>query len=216
MTLTETCPLKGTGSSFNWTFSANAKLRLPVVCSLSSEKINCDSITLRSSHSKEIHLTHYRMEIVEKKLEEEKVNFNKTVFVKSKISPETYTTRATPALLDSLKLPLIGLGVAIILLIILISAVKLIKGQSNGRVSVNVSNSATSSNISPSCPSTTEVQEEPSKLSHQDAQPGYYYDAMDIAAILAVEPSKRNAFKRRAMDLHSSKLKNNPLLQNQA
>ena len=104
MTLTEICPLNGTGSSFKWTFSANAKLRLPVVCTLSSEKINCDSITLRSSQSKEIQLKHYWMEIVEKKLEEEKININKTVFVKSKISPETYTTPTTPALLDSLKL----------------------------------------------------------------------------------------------------------------
>ena len=39
MTLTETCPLNGTKSSFDWTFSASAKLRLPVVWSLRSKKI---------------------------------------------------------------------------------------------------------------------------------------------------------------------------------
>ena len=66
MTVTETCPTNGTSSSFEWTISANTKLRLPVVCSLHSKLINCNYIVLRSSKSKEVHFTHYRMEPIQK------------------------------------------------------------------------------------------------------------------------------------------------------
>ena len=83
LTLTETCPMNGTKTSFNWTFVSQAKLKLPIVCSLSSDKINCDSVRLQSSQTKEIHLSHYRMQIVEQKMEEEKIHINKTIFVKS-------------------------------------------------------------------------------------------------------------------------------------
>ena len=108
LTLTETCPMNGTKTSFNSTFVSQAKLRLPMVCSLSSNKINCDSIKLQSSQTKEIHLSHYRMEIVEQKLEEEKININNTVFVKSEIISETNILPSSPSLLDRFKWPLIG------------------------------------------------------------------------------------------------------------
>ena len=184
MTMTETCPFNGTWKSFNWTFSSSAKLKLPVVCSLRSTQINCDSVTLRSSQTKEIHLTHYRMQIIEEKLEEEMVNINKTVFIKSEILSEPHFTPTAPTLLDLLKWPLIGTGAAIILIIILITGIKLIKNHSNSGVSVTIQNSATSSNnsptcteatafqaepiILPSCPAAAEVQTGPSELHSQD------------------------------------------------
>ena len=58
------------------------------------------------------------MQIVEEKLEEEKVNINKTVFIKSEVLSEPHFTPTAPTLIDSLKWPLIGIGAAIILIII--------------------------------------------------------------------------------------------------
>ena len=160
------------------------------------------------------------MQIVEEKLEEEKININKTVFVKSEILSE-------PTLIDMLKWPLIGTGAAIILIIILISAFILIKNHSSGGVSVTISNAATSSNespvcteaivnqanpiILPSCPAAAEIQDE---VQFQDAPPDYY-STVDINSILAMKPGDRNAFERRAVTQHSLRMEGNPLPQNQ-
>ena len=227
MTLTENCPMNGTKTSFNWTFVSQAKLRLPMVCSLSSDKINCDSIRLQSSQTKEIHLSHYRMEIVEQKLEEEKININKTVFVKSEVLSETNILPSAPSLLDKLKWPLIGTGAAIVMIIILTSAIILLKNHSSSGVSVNITNAATSSNespvcteafvnqanpiIIPSCPAAAENQDD---VHFQDA-PLDYYSTVDIYSILAMKPEDRNAFERRAVTQQSIRMEENPLPQNQ-
>ena len=101
LTVTETCPSNRTYSSFEWTISANTKLRLPVACSLHSKLINCNSIILRSSESQEVHFYHHRMEIVEQHWEEEKLKINETVFVKRKISMDPLTDATNPLFLDS-------------------------------------------------------------------------------------------------------------------
>ena len=48
LTVTETCPMNGTTT---WTFTSRATLKLPLVCPLSSARINCDSIKLHSSRN---------------------------------------------------------------------------------------------------------------------------------------------------------------------
>ena len=170
------------------------------------------------------------MQVIEEKLEEEKVSINKTVFIRSEISSEPHFTSTTSTLLDLLKWPLIGTGSAIILLIILVTGIKLIRSHSNSGVSVTIQNSATSSNESPicteattfqsepvvlpSCPDAENIQVVPGEMHLQDAPPDYYF-TVDINAILAVNPKDRNAFERRAVVQHSQKLKDNPLLQNQ-
>ena len=226
LTLTETCPLNGTKTSFNWTFVSQAKLKLPIVCSLRSDKINCDSVRLQSSQTKEIHPSHYRMQIVEQKMEEEKININKTIFVKSEILSETHITPSAPSLINMLKWPLIGTGAAVILAIILISAFILIKNRSSSGVTVTITNAATSLSESPVCtdaninqanpvilPSApAEIQEE--ELQFQDA-PQDYYSTVDINAILAVKPGDQNAFERRAANQHSRRMQENPLPQDQ-
>ena len=153
------------------------------------------------------------------------VNINKTVFIKSEVLSEPHLTPTAPTLIDLLKWPLIGTGAAIILIIILISAIKLIKNHSNSGVSVTIQNSATSSNnsptcteatafqaepvILPSCPAAADVQTGPSELHSQDAPPDYY-STVDINAILAVNPKDRNTFERRAVVQHSQRLKITP------
>ena len=57
LTITEICPGNGTLTSQNWTFMSKAKLKLPLVCSIRSDKVNCDSIKLHSSRTEEIHLS---------------------------------------------------------------------------------------------------------------------------------------------------------------
>ena len=130
-------------------------------------------------------------------------NINKTVFIKSEILSEPHFTPTAPTLLDLLKWSLIGRGAAILMIIILISAIKLIKNHSNSGVPVTIQNSAMSSNnsptcteatafqaepnILPACPVAADVQTGPSELHPQDAPPDYY-STVDINAILAVNP----------------------------
>ena len=123
--------MKGSRTSLSWTFVSQAKLRLPIVCFLNSDKINCDSINLQSSQTKEIHLSHYRIQIMEQTFEEEKININKTTFVKTNIPSETHITPAAPSLTDTLKWPLIGTGAAAILIIILTFTFNLVKKHSS-------------------------------------------------------------------------------------
>jgi hypothetical protein len=117
LTITETCPMNGTLSSQIWTFTSQAKLKLPLVCSLHSLKVNCDSVKLHSSRTEEIHLSQYRMEIIEHHLEEKKININSTIFVKSNIDSEQNSLPATTSLLERIKWPLIGSLAAIAFLI---------------------------------------------------------------------------------------------------
>ena len=130
------------------------------MCSLHSEKIYCNSITIRSSKSKEIHLSHYRMKIVEQRWEEEKINVNETNIIKSKISMEPMEAISTSSFLktlDSMKIPLIGSGGAVILIIVLMIAVKLSRDKANIGLSIIVKNSASASNTAPTCPPPTET-----------------------------------------------------------
>ena len=104
--------------------------------------------------------------------------------------------------LDSLKIPLIGSGGAVILSIVLMMAIKILRNQANSGVSVIVKNSASASNNAPTCPESTETSRNP--------QPSYNYKAMDIEAILAVPASKRNPFERQKVARYSERLKSNP------
>merc|ERR1712030_273589 len=88
ITITEHCPLNATTISEDWTFTKMAKLRLPLVCSIISEKFNCSSVKFQSSKVKKIHLTEHRMEVLEQHFEEEKIAINSTVFVRSNIEIE--------------------------------------------------------------------------------------------------------------------------------
>merc|ERR1712030_164019 len=88
----------------------------------------------------------------------------------------------------------------IIMIIILTSAVILLKNHSRSGVSVNITNAATSSNespvctevivnqanpiIIPSCPAAAEIQDD---VQFQDAPPDYY-STVDINSILAMKP----------------------------
>ena len=83
ITMTETCPLNGSTVSSQWTFSSTADIRLPLVCSIKSPKINCSSVSLRTSQTKEIQLEHHRMHIIKDNSDEKKVTLNNTEFIKS-------------------------------------------------------------------------------------------------------------------------------------
>ena len=85
ITLNERCPLNGSTYSSQWTFQSQASINLPIVCSLHSERINCSAIKLKSGTTKELHPTHYRMQIIEQAFEKEKIEKNTTKFVKPNI-----------------------------------------------------------------------------------------------------------------------------------
>ena len=208
LTVIETCPLNGTTISQNWTFSSQAKLKLPLVCSLRSDKINCDSIKLQSSKTKELHMKHYRMEVIEQHLEEEKIDVNSTVFIRSNIKQEENAPPTSTSFLEKMKWPLIGTLAAIASLIFIgLVFICQLKNPSSSGVSVEINNAATSNNESPICtsevsnqynqyytpslPSAPQFQEE---APVQDAPPNYY-STVDIKKILAIPPAQRNPFE---------------------
>ena len=87
LTIEIICPRNGSLSSDTWILtSGNHKLKLPLVCSLHSERINCDSVTLRS-----------------KVITEEESEFNSTSFVRNNIlAIQTYQLVNTPIIICSI------------------------------------------------------------------------------------------------------------------
>ena len=117
ITIEENCPLNGSIHSSKWTFQSKATIKLPIICSLSSEKINCDAVKLKSGATKELHLSHYRMQIMEQTFEKEKIEKNSTKFVKPEID-QVITIKPQPkSLLETIKWPLIGGGASLISII---------------------------------------------------------------------------------------------------
>jgi len=119
ITMVETCPLNGTTVSETWAFNKMAKLKLPLVCSIRSEKVNCNAIKFQSSKIKEIHLTQYRMEVLEQHFEEDKLNINSTVFIRSDIGAEEKSLSNSSPFLKRMKWPIIGSLAAIASIIFL-------------------------------------------------------------------------------------------------
>ena len=85
ITLNETCPHNGSSSSITQEIHSPAIIKLPVVCSLQSEKFNCGAVTLRSAETKEVHMTHHRMiihqdNLVEKEVEIKTIHLSEASF----------------------------------------------------------------------------------------------------------------------------------------
>ena len=118
ITIEENCPLNGSIHSSKWTFQSKATIKLPIVCSLSSQKINCVAVKLKSGATKELHLSHYRMQIVEQNFEKEKIEKNSPDFIRLKID-RVITIKSQPkSLLENIKWPLIGVGASLISIIL--------------------------------------------------------------------------------------------------
>ena len=185
--------------------------------SLRSNKINCDSIKLHSSRTEEIHLSQYRMEIIEQNLEEKKININSTIFVKSNIDSEPISLPASTSLLERIKWPLIGSLAAITFLIFLgLIVICLLKNHSNSGVSVTITNAATSNNdspicnesvVTPSCPTAIQIQ---GNDPVQEAPPAYY-STVDINRLLDIPIANRNAFETRAVLRHMAEMQEKSL-----
>ena len=210
LTMTETCPFNGSTISSKWTFFSTADIRLPLVCSITSPKINCGSVSLRTSQTKEIHLEHHRMHIFKDTSEEAKVTLNTTAFIKSKDVPAPIPKSAIFSFMDSQKWPIIGLGAGVVVIITLLITLKLFinKNQANGGVAVTIQNSAVSSNTPPSCPEATTAHTGTNPMSgnlEQDSPPEYA--SLEIKSILAKEPHERDPFEKEALARHSLKLK---------
>ena len=140
LTLEEICPSNGSSHTFNWTFTSMAIIKLPVVCSIRSTLVNCRAVKITSGATKESHLSHYRMEIMETHVEEKEVN--KTKFVRQNIQQKPTTKSNEPALLEKFKWPLIGTGATFVVMVILISMAIKIKQRSGGEVSVKIENNS--------------------------------------------------------------------------
>ena len=156
------------------------------------------------------------MEIIEQHLEEEKININSTIFVKSNIDSEPTSLPASTSLLERIKWPLIGSLAANTFLIFLgLIVICLLKNHSNSGVSVTISNAATSNNdspicnesvVAPSCPTAFQIQE---NAPIQDAPPAYH-SALDIKRLLDIPTADRNPFETKAVITHKTKLQSNP------
>ena len=152
LTLNETCTHNSTSSSIIRKISSQATIKLPVVCSVSSERFNCGAITLRSAETKEIYMTHHRMIIQQDKLVEKEVEINRTTFVKSEVPPPSAAIRESTSLLHSIKLyqtPLIITGAVLAAILLMALPAKLMMNRSGNDKPINFNNynSANSSNI---------------------------------------------------------------------
>ena len=152
LTVTETCPSNTSDPSKQWTISSDTKLRLPLGCSLQSTLINCNSIPIQSGDTQVVHFANHRMQIIEQHWNEEKLNFNETVFARSRVDMADQESDDSPSLLESLdtfKIPIIGSGgaaaILIILVIIIIAAVKCQKESTPASTPVIVQTTATAS-----------------------------------------------------------------------
>ena len=152
LTVTETCPSNTSNPSKQWTISSDTKLRLPLGCSLQSTLINCNSIPIQSGDTQVVHFANHRMQIIEQHWNEEKLNFNETVFARSRVDMANQESDDSPSLLESLdtfKIPIIGSGgaaaILIILVIIIIAAVKCQKESTPASTPVIVQTTATAS-----------------------------------------------------------------------
>jgi len=211
ITVSEVCPSNGTFVSQTYNFTTHATLKLPLVCALQSSLINCDSVNIHSNTAKEIHPTKYRMEIIEQHFEEEKININSTVFVRSKIYSDSSAMSKSTPFLDQIKWPVIGLLAAVTFLIFIgLIAMCLLKNNSKSGINVNVSNEANSRNDSPICnniaavpsaPST--IQSAPSTAQIEEAPPAYH-SSVDIETLMDIPVSQRDPFAQRAITNHLS------------
>ena len=154
LTVTETCPSNSSNPSKEWIISSDTKLRLPLGCSLHSTLINCNSIPIQSGDTQVIHFSNHRMQIIEQHWNEEKLNFNETVFVRSKVDTDDQASDAISSLLESLdtfKIPIIGSGgaaaIMIIIVVIIITAIKCQKNNIPATTPVIVQTTATTSPV---------------------------------------------------------------------
>ena len=131
-TITEICPSNTT----KWTISSDTKLRLPLACSLQSTLINCNSIPIKSGDTQVVHFSNHRMQIIEQHWNEEKLDFNETVFARSKITVDSSSDDSTSSFLEAIenfKIPIIGSGgAAIAIAIVIVIIITAIKCQREG------------------------------------------------------------------------------------
>ena len=173
--------------------------------------INCDSVNIHSNTAQEIHPTKYRLEIIEQHFEEEKINVNSTVFVKSEIDTDFSSKQNSTPFLDRIKWPVIGSLAAVTFLIFIgLIAVCLLKNNSKSGINVNVTNEANSGN---GCPTSNNMATAPSAPSNflpapsakqiEEAPPAYH-SSVDIQTLMDIPVSQRDAFAERAITRHLS------------
>ena len=154
------------------------------------------------------------MEIIEQHIEEEKINVNSTVFVKSEIDTDFPSKQNSITFLDQIKWPVIGSLAAVTFLIFIgLIAVCLLKNNSKSGVNVNITNEANSGNgcpisniieTAPSAPSApSNYQSAPSPKQIEEAPPAYH-STVDIQTLMNIPVSQRDAFAERAITRHLS------------
>ena len=181
-------------------------LRLPLACSLHSTLINCNSIPIKSGDSQEVHFSNHRMEIVEQHWNEEKLNLNESVFVRSKVELDIPVEEPTLSFLDSLdaiKVPLLGssraAAMVIIVIIILIAAVKCPKGDTTTTPPIIVQNSASATPVVNTTPPPSSASPPPPYEAHNLDE--------DIKAFLAIPVLDRTGHQRETLLRHSMRKK---------
>ena len=214
LTITETCHNNSTNPSKEWIISSDTIIRLPLSCSLQSTLINCNSIPIQSGDKQVVHFSNHRMKIIEQHWNEEKLNFNESVFVQSKVEMDNSANESTFSFLESLdnhKIPIIGSGGAavmmVIILIIIITAIKCHKGDSTTPTPLIVQTTTTttpmiSATATSSPVVTTTVPISCSPPSYEDSQ-----HSLDPEVIRHIDALDRNPSQIAVMRKHSMRKK---------
>ena len=154
------------------------------------------------------------MKIIETKFEEEKINSNKTQFIRPDVD-KTPTTRQEPApMLDNIKWPIIGSGATLAAIILITCITLLIKKQSNSELSLKIENNSNpsirinnspqqSGMMNPSAPSYNPTfvekkkqQKTDTKLTLEDG----------INAIRKIKPEHRTPIHARDLKIYQNEL----------
>ena len=209
MTITESCPMKQSWVTQNWTITSFTRLELPVTCKLTSTKFNCSAITLKSGETEEVHFPHHRMTILERHWNEESTDLNQTEFIRTNITVEE-TSSYLPSLpslsqISEYKTPLICAGGAVVLILIAGIGIKVAANRGTNRpsgdvnINVNTTNSANNTNkpedsisidynVSPSAP--------------EVVQPPFNFAGMDVEEIMNKNPRDRTQEEQDMVLLH--------------
>ena len=211
LTFSETCYPKGAPSTKNRTIFSYARIKLPLTCSIRSEKINCDSVKFSSNRPEEIHILKHRMEVIEEHFEERKININSTQFIKSNIYAEIPPASTTP-LLERIKWPLI-ISLAVVAGIILMCLIGICMMKRNTLTSpaagntINITNKSSSHNespvstlVTPSCP--------PEESNSNEGAPPPYNTMVDINELLAIPHSRRSPGVQKRLQEHYESSRN--------
>ena len=157
---------------------------------------------MKSSETEEIHFPHHRMTILEQHWDEEATNINQTKFIRSNITVEEksnfFSTLPSLSQLSDYKIPLIGAGGAVLLILLAGIGIKLAVNRNPSRptsdvnVNINTTNSANNDNKTDNTVTNEDSISPAPTAPAVTPPPPYNYPGVNIEEILEKKADQRS------------------------